>query len=66
MAIVLMTIFDGGRRLEIHGGVEMFRIFLGIQVKSACLAVCSLLNTNITDSLMPDYVVSPTIFFFSN
>ena len=64
MSVVLIVIIDGGRRLVTHCGVDIFRIFFGIQVESACLAVCSLLNTDVTDSLMLEHVVSPTILFF--
>ena len=31
--------------MEIHSGVGVFIIILEIRVESACLAVCSLLNT---------------------
>ena len=59
-----MNVFDRGRRLETHGEVGIFRIILGIQVESACLAVSSLLYIDVTDSLMIEYAVSPMMLFF--
>ena len=44
MSVVLMGLVDGGRILEIHGGVGISRIILGIQIELSCLAVSSLLN----------------------
>ena len=51
---------------ETHGGVGIFRIILGIQVESACLAVYSLLNKDITDSLMIEHMGSPRMLFSHN
>ena len=64
--VVLMVVFNGGRRPETHGVVEIFRIILGIQVEATCLAVFSLLNTYVIDSLMMEHVVSPTMLLFCN
>ena len=64
MSVVLISDIDGSRGLETYGRLGVFRIILGIQVESACLAVCSLLNTDITGCLMIDHGVSPTIFLF--
>ena len=61
MSVVLMSVADGGRRLETHGGVGIFRIILGVHIESSCLSVCSLLNTYITDSLMMEHVGSAMI-----
>ena len=61
-----MNVVDGGKRLETHYGVVIFRIIFGVQVESAYLAVCSLLNTDVTNSLLLEYVVSPTMFLFCN
>ena len=54
-----MGVVDGGRRLETHSGVGISRIIFEIQVESACLAVCSLLHIDVTDSLMMDQVFFP-------
>ena len=64
MSVVLMSVVNGGRRLETHGRVVILRIILGIQIESVYLVVYSLLNTDVTDSLMLEHVVSPTILFF--
>ena len=64
MSVLLMGFIDEGRRLETHDGVGIFIMILGIQVESAYLVVCSLLNTDVTDLLMIEYLVSPTMFFF--
>ena len=61
-----MGFVDGGRRLETHYGVGILRIILGIQVKSVCLVVCSLLNIDVTNSLMMEQVVCPKLLFFVN
>ena len=66
MSVVLMAIVDEGRRMETHGGVGIFRIILVVQVESACLAVFSLLYTDLIWYLMIEYVVSHTILFFRN
>ena len=52
-----MDVVDRGRRLETYCGVLMFRIILGIQVESACLAVCSLLNTDVEENEEEDVEV---------
>ena len=59
-----MGVVDGGRRLEAHDGVGIFRIILGIQVELACLAVCSLLSIDVTDSLMTEQVVCTILLLF--
>ena len=59
MSVVLIGVVDGGRRLETRCGVGIFRIILGIQIKSACLAACSLLNVDVTDSLMMGQGICP-------
>ena len=59
-----MAVVDGSRKLEIYGRVGILRIIFGIHVESACLAVCSLFNTNINDFLMLEHIVSPTMLFF--
>ena len=63
MSVVLMAVVDGGRRFETHGGVGIFRIIFGIQLESACLAVSSLLNTDVTDYFLLEYVIYHLIFF---
>ena len=52
-----MGVVDGVRRLKTHCGVGIFRLIFGIQVESACLAVYSLSNIDVTDSLMMEQVV---------
>ena len=47
-----MCVVNGGRRLETHGGVGIFRIIYEIQVESVCLAVCSLLDIDAAHSLI--------------
>ena len=44
-----MGVVDGDRSLDTHSGVEIFRTILGIQVESASLVVCSLLNIDVID-----------------
>ena len=61
-----MGVVDGGRRFETHYGVGRFIIILGIQVESSCLAVCSLLYTDVTDSLMVDYVFFLMVLLLGN
>ena len=62
--IVLMGVVNRRRRLETHCEVGIFRITLGIQVESVYISVCSLLNIDITDSLMMEQVVCPMILLF--
>ena len=52
MSVVLMGVADGVRILETYDGVGIFRIIFGIQVESARLSVYSLLNIDVTNSLM--------------
>ena len=59
-----MGVVDERRRLDTYFGVVIFRIILGIQVESACLAVCSLLNIDVTDSLMMDQVICTKMLLF--
>ena len=59
-----MGVTSGGRRLETHCGVGIFIKIFGIHVESAFLAVCSLLNIYVTDSLMIDQVVCPKLLLF--
>ena len=66
MAVVLMGVVDGGRRLETHSGVGIFRIIFGIQVQSACLAGCSFSNIDITDSLMMEKVLCLKLLLICN
>ena len=66
MSVVLMGVVEGGRRLDTHSGVGIFRIIFGIQVESACLAVCSLLNIDVTDSLMIDQVICLKLLLICN
>ena len=66
MSVVLMGVVDGSRRLETHSGVGIFRIIFGIQVESACLAVCSFLNIDATNSLMTEQVVCLNFLLFCN
>ena len=58
-----MGVVDGGRSLKQHGGVEIFKIILGIQIESSCLAGFSLLNIYITDSLMMEQMVCLKLLF---
>ena len=46
--------------------MEIFRIILGIEIESACLAVCSLLNIDVSDSLIMKQVVCPKMLLFCN
>ena len=64
MSVVLMGVVDGGSRLETHGGVGIFRITFGIQVESAYLAFCSLLNIDVTNLLMMEQMVCPKLLLF--
>ena len=61
-----MVVVDGGRRLKPHSGVGIFRIIFGIQVESACLVVCSLLNIDITDLLMTEQMICLKLFLICN
>ena len=65
MAVVLLAVVDRDKRLETYGELEIFRTFLGIQVESACLSVCSLSNIDVTNSLMLEHVDYPIMLFFS-
>ena len=64
MAVVVIGVVDGGRRLETYGGVGIFRIIFGILVESAYLAVYNLLNIDVTDSLMMEQLVCPRLLLF--
>ena len=66
MSVVLTDVVNGGKRLETHSGVGIFRIIFGIQVESACLAVCSFLNIDVTDSLMMEQVVCLKLLLICN
>ena len=66
MSVVLMGVVDGGRRLETHSVVRIFRIIFGIQVESTCLAFFSLLNIDVTDSLIMEQVVCRKLLLICN
>ena len=66
MSVVLMGVVDGGRSLKTYGGVGIFKIIFGIQVESSCLAVCSLLNIDVADSLMMEQVVCLKLLLICN
>ena len=66
MSVVLIGVTDGGRRLETHNGVGIFRLIFGIQVESVCLALCSLLNIDVADSLMMEKAVCTKLLLFCN
>ena len=66
MLVVLLGVIDGGRRFKTHGGVGIFRIIFGIQIESAYLAVCRLLNIDVSDSLMMEQVVYLKLLLICN
>ena len=66
MSVVLVGVVKGGRRLETYSGVGIFERIFGIQVESASLAVCSLLNIDVTDSLMMEQVVCLKLLLICN
>ena len=66
MSVVLMDVVDGSRNLKTHSGVGIFRIIFGIKVELSSLAVCSLLNIYVTDSLMMEQVVCLKVLLICN
>ena len=66
MSVVLIGMIEGGRRLDTYSGVGIFIIIFGIQVESVPLAVCSLLNIDVTNSLIMEQVVCLTLLLLGS